>query len=55
MTFEKVMEAHLELENINDKIISVQAEHIKKLEAYVIELQGIINKYLLKNESPLSS
>lgn len=46
---ESILDAHLELEQINNDIIKRQDEHIKALEAHIIELREIIQKYILKD------
>lgn len=46
---EEIVKVHLELEQINNDIIEKQDEHIKQLEAHIIELREIIQKYILKD------
>lgn len=48
-TYNDVIKAHEELEELNNDIIKKQEEQIKLLEAHVIELREIIQKYLLKD------
>jgi len=49
ITENDVIRVHKELEAVNDDIIKQQQEQIKLLEAHVIELREIIQKYLLKD------
>ena len=48
ITENDVIKVHEELEAVNNDIIKQQEEQIKLLEAHVIELRELIEKYLLK-------
>jgi hypothetical protein len=50
MTENEIIEILKELEQVNNEIIKEQAEQIKLLEAHVIELREIIQKYVLKKD-----
>jgi len=55
ITENDVIKLHKELEAVNNDIIKQQQEQIKLLEAHVIELREIIQKYLLKDVKNESS
>lgn len=50
MTENEIIEILKELQQVNDDIIKQQTEQIKLLEAHVIELREIIQKYVLKKD-----
>ncbi len=50
MTFEDVIKAHEELEELNNEIIQEQQKTIVLLQEQVEYLKSIVNQYNLKNE-----
>lgn len=49
MTFEDVIKAHEELEDLNNSIIEEQQKTIELLKAEVAYMREIINKYVIKD------
>ena len=50
MTFEDIIKAHEELEDVNNQIISEQKEMINLLQKQVAQLKAIIEKHILNDK-----